>query len=158
MSSVSVRVSCFYHADIFLPISYQHGISAIRMPHYTKLWSMIIESTLWREPNDLIVLWIAILAKKDRNHVVYSTIPALASAAKITNEKCAEYIKQLESPDKWSATQDDDGRRLRRVEGGWLVINGAKYQNFLRSEQTKAAKAKAQRDYYARSKNKEGAK
>jgi hypothetical protein len=109
------------------------------MPSYTKLWGQILESTIWQEPNDLIVLWIAILALKDKDHLVLGTIPGLAARAKIDNETCAKYIAQLESPDKWSGNQEHEGRRLAKVEGGWLVLNGQKYQDFMREEQRREA-------------------
>lgn len=126
------------------------------MASYTKLWGHILESTIWQEPNDLIVLWIAILALKDKDHMVFATIPGLASKAKIDNETCAKYIRRLESPDKWSGNQEHEGRRLMPIDGGWFVINGAKYQEFMREEQRKEAVAKAMRAYRARRKVKPG--
>lgn len=124
------------------------------MSHYTKLWSQILESTIWQEPNDMLVLWIAILALKDKDHVVYATIPGLACRAKISNEQCAEFIAKLEGPDKWSGNQEHEGRRLRKVEGGWLVINGHKYQDFLRDEHRREAVAKAVARHRAKKKSK----
>lgn len=116
------------------------------MASYTKLWGQILESTIWQEPNDLIVLWIAILALKDKDHMVFATIPGLAARTKITCELCAKYMARLEGPDKWSGNQEHEGRRLAKVEGGWLVLNGQKYQDFMREEQRReACKAAMQR-------------
>lgn len=91
----------------------------------------------------MLVLWIAILALKDKDHVVHGTIPGLASRAKISNERCAEFIERMEGPDKWSGNQEHEGRRLQKVEGGWLVLNGEKYQEFMRAEHRREAVAKA---------------
>lgn len=122
--------------------------------HYTKLWSQILESTIWQEPNDMLVLWIVLLALKDKDHIVLASIPGLASRAKITNEKCEEYMLRFEGPDKYSSNRDYDGRRLERVPGGWLVLNGAKYQEFMRAEQRREAVANAMQRMRARKKGK----
>ena len=101
------------------------------MSHYTKLWTQILDSTVWQEPNDFRVLWITILAKKDHHHIVRASIPGLAKLANITCEQCDAYLEKLMSPDKYSSTPEFEGRRLERVEGGWLVLNGQKYQDLL---------------------------
>lgn len=122
------------------------------MPTYTKLWGQILESTIWQEPNDMLVLWIAMLALKDKDHMVFASIPGLAKHAKISNEDCERYLKRLEGPDKYSQNQDHEGRRLMRIDGGWLVMNGAKYQDFMREEHRKEAVASAMKRYRARKK------
>jgi hypothetical protein len=113
------------------------------MAHYTKLWNLILESTVWQSTNDFRVLWITLLAKKEQDHIVRSTIPKLADDCHITNERCEEFLEKLMSPDKYSGSPEFEGRRLRKVEGGWLVLNGQKYQDWLKVEHRKAAINKA---------------
>ncbi len=111
------------------------------MASYTKLWSQILDSTVWQSSNDFRVFWITILAKKDKDHVVRSSIPKLALDCHITNEECQLFLEKLMAPDKFSTTPDHGGRRLQKVDGGWLVLNGQKYQDLLREEQRKEAVA-----------------
>lgn len=120
--------------------------------HYTKLWSRILDSTLWHEDRDLILLWIVMLAKKDKDHIVRTPIPELADKAKISLARCEECLAKLASPDKYSRTKDHGGRRIKEVDEGWLVLNGGKYQEFLRKEQRKAAVARANVAYRSRKK------
>lgn len=124
--------------------------------HYTKLWSQILESTIWQEPNDMLVLWIAILALKDKDHLVLASIPGLAQRAKISNELCEQYMEKLQQPDHYSQNQANEGRRLQKVPGGWLVLNGAYYQEFMRAEQRKEAVANAMKRYRGKKKAKNG--
>ncbi len=122
--------------------------------HYTKLWSNILESTIWHEDRDLILLWIVLLAKKQKDHVVRVPIPELADKSKLTIERCEECLEKLASPDKYSRTKDFEGRRIRVVDDGILILNGAKYQDHLREEQRKVAVARASRNYRANQRKK----
>lgn len=116
------------------------------MTGYTKLFSEIVTSTIWQEPNDMRVLWITMLALKNRAQIVTATVPALAKLANLTNEQCEEYLAKMQEPDKYSRSREYDGRRIERVEGGWFVLNGEKYRDKLnaddRREQVKQAVAR----------------
>lgn len=116
------------------------------MTGYTKLFAEIIESTIWQETNDCRVLWITLLALKDREHVCRATIPYLAKVANITVEQVEEYLARFQEPDKYSRSQEHEGRRIERVDGGWFILNGEKYRQKLsqidRKEQVRAAVAR----------------
>lgn len=98
---------------------------------YTKLFSELIMSTVWRESDHVRILWITLLALKDRYHKVNASLPGLADAAKITMTECEEALKILSSPDPYSRTKDFEGRRIEKCDGGWLVLNGEKYRQKL---------------------------
>lgn len=116
------------------------------MTGYTKLFSEIVESTIWQEPNDCRVLWITLLALKDREHVVRATIPYLSKVSNISVEQTEEYLERFQQPDKYSRSQEHEGRRIAKVDGGWFVLNGEKYRQKLskidRQEQVRVAVAK----------------
>lgn len=113
------------------------------MNGYTKLFSDIIASTIWQEPNDMRVLWITLLAMKDRSHVCNATVPYLAKVCNITIEQCEEYMERFQRPDKHSRSQEYDGRRIEPVDGGWFILNGEKYREKMskdeRREQVRVA-------------------
>lgn len=74
------------------------------------------------------------LALQDRDHICRATVPALAKICNITNELCEEYLTDFQQPDKYSRSQEHEGRRVERVEGGYLILNGAHYQRLLSKE------------------------
>lgn len=104
------------------------------MTGYTKLFSRIVTSTIWSEPNDCRVLWITMLALKERDNVCRATVPGLAKLAGLSIEDTVKYLEKFMGPDKWSRDQDDEGRRLRKADDGWLFINGEKYQELMSAE------------------------
>lgn len=101
------------------------------MNGYTKLFADIVTSTIWQEPNDCRVLWITMLALKDKDNICRATVPALAKLASISLEDAEKYLGQFQSPDKYSRSQEHEGRRIAVAEGGWLILNGEKYQDKL---------------------------
>ena len=119
---------------------------------YTKLFTEIIMSTVWREPNHVRLLWITMLALKDRWHIVNASIPGLADSARITLEECESAIHVLSSPDPYSRTKDFEGRRIVSCEGGWEVLNGEKYRNKMSVDERREYNRIKQKEYRDRQK------
>ena len=117
---------------------------------YTKLFSDIILSTVWRESNDVRILWITMLALKDERHEVSASIPGLADAAKITVEECEKGLAVLSSPDKYSRSTEFEGRRIAKCDGGWLILNGEKYRQKRDLTERKEYKRLKQQEYRGR--------
>lgn len=55
----------------------------------------------------------------------------VAARARVSDESAAAALTVLESPDKDSGDPDNEGRRLERVPGGWLVLNAEKYRDIV---------------------------
>jgi hypothetical protein len=100
----------------------------LMMSGYTKLFSSIITSTIWREDNVTRIVWITMLALRNQRHVVEGSIPGLADVARVSVDECRAAILKLESPDPDSRSKVHDGRRIVPVDGGWLIVNGEKYR------------------------------
>ena len=98
------------------------------MTGYTKLFNSILASTIWREDDKTRLVWITLLAMTGKNGVVEASIPGLADLARVSIEDCERAIANLQKPDKYSRSQDHDGRRIDTIDGGWLVLNHAKYR------------------------------
>lgn len=98
---------------------------------YTKLFSDIVMSTVWREPDHVRLVWITMLACKDRHDIVSSSIPGLADAARVSIEQCEKALKRLSEPDPYSRSTEHEGRRIEPCDGGWHVLNGEKYRHKL---------------------------
>jgi len=100
---------------------------------YTKLFSSITESTIWSEPAGTRLVWITLLAKCNRHGEVFGSVPGLARLANVTLDECVKALDTFRSPDRWSRTPDNDGRRIEDIEGGWRLLNHAKFDR-MRSE------------------------
>jgi sRNA-binding protein len=107
---------------------------------FTKLFSSITESTVWCEPDPTRITWIAMLAMADSKGRVWASIPGLANRARVSVEQAEIAISTFMSPDKYSRTPDNDGRRIEPIDGGWRLLNYEKYREVRDAEATKESK------------------
>lgn len=107
---------------------------------FTKLFSSITESTIWMEPSNVRIVWIAMLAMADRKGRVWATVPGLSNRARVPLEDCRLAIETFLQPDPDSRTKVHAGRRIQEIEGGWLIINHEKYRNIRDEESIKESK------------------
>ena len=120
--------------------------------YYTKLFGKILDSTIWQEDNPTRIVWITMLAMSDKDGMVSGTVPGLARRAGVSLEECEVALKKFVSPDKYSNSQEFEGRRIERVDGGWRLLNHAKYRAMRHSEERREYKADKQREYRAKQK------
>jgi len=117
------------------------------MPNYTKLFNSIVTSTIWTEDDKTRIVWITMLAIADQHGEVQASIPGLARVAGVSVEAAETAINKFLSPDSYSRTPDDEGRRIEKIDGGWLLLNHAKYRAMASKEDLKAANVNRQRRY-----------
>lgn len=98
------------------------------MSGFTKLASSIVTSSVWVQDDHVLRVWIAMLATSDANGVVEASIPGFANLCRISIEQMEDAIAKLSDVDTYSRSPDFDGRRIEKIEGGWLIINYAKYR------------------------------
>lgn len=98
------------------------------MTGFTKLFSSITESSVWCEDNDVLRVWVAMLAKAGADGVVEGSVPGFASLCRMSVSEFEKAVKILVSPDKYSRSKEHDGRRIEAIDGGWVVLNHAKYR------------------------------
>jgi hypothetical protein len=114
---------------------------------YTKLFSSITESTIWGEPAGTRLVWITMLAKCNRNGEVYGAVPGIARLANVTMDECEQAIETLLAPDKWSRTPDFDGRRIIPIDGGWRILNHAKFDRLRSAIETEERDRERKREW-----------
>jgi hypothetical protein len=114
---------------------------------YSKLFSSLVTSTIWREDDKTRIVWITLLAIKNRHGQVAGSVPGLAAMANVSTEDCRAALTKLSSPDPDSRTKEYDGRRIMEIEGGWQVINHAKYRNAMSEDERRAYKREWQKNY-----------
>ncbi len=100
----------------------------LTMSGYTKLFNSILASTVWSEPMETRIVWITLLAMADRNGVAEGSIPGLAVFARLPVEATKIALERLMAPDPDSRSKEQDGRRIEAIEGGWRLVNHAKYR------------------------------
>lgn len=96
---------------------------------FVKIYESILQSTIWLESPEIKVVWFTMLALKDQEGIVHASIPGLAKTAGVSVEDCETALKKFLSPDPYSRTKDFEGRRIQERDGGWFLINHAKYRD-----------------------------
>jgi hypothetical protein len=107
---------------------------------FTKLFSSITESTIWIESANVRLVWITMLAMADSKGRVWASVPGLANRARVPVEDVEEALSKFLGPDKYSRTPDNEGRRIEKIDGGWRLLNHAKYREIRDTEAIKESK------------------
>lgn len=117
---------------------------------YTKLFAELIHSTVWIEAAHIKITWITMLAMSDDRHEIRASIPGLAKAAGVTLKECQDALACFLSSDEFSRSQEFKGRRIEPVDGGWRLLNGAKYRAMRSVEERREYQRKWQADKRAK--------
>jgi hypothetical protein len=96
---------------------------------FTKLFRSIVTSSIWAEDADTRVIWVTMLALADFEGIVEASAPGLAQTAGISLEKTQYALKKFMEPDEHSRSQEHEGRRIKRVDGGYKLLNFEKYRD-----------------------------
>ncbi len=107
---------------------------------YNKLFTKILDSSIWLEDLPTRIVWVTFLAMMDQDGTVaLSGIGNVAGRARVSEKEATHAIKVLESPDTRNPGQDRDGRRIERIPGvGWVVLNASKYRDLIKAETIRA--------------------
>lgn len=121
---------------------------------FTKLHSDIIASSVWAEPDAIRLVWITMLAMADRDGLVLASVPGLAHLARVSLSDTEAALARFSSPDPYSRSKLDEGRRIREVAGGWVLVTHALHRERsspeLQAEKRRARNAR----YYEKHKGK----
>jgi hypothetical protein len=106
---------------------------------YAQIYQLILDSSIWQEPGSTRLVWITMLVLADGQGVVRCSVPGLARRANVGLEECRAALETLTSPDPDDQSGVDEGRRLHKLERGWLVVNHEYYRNYRTQEQMDGA-------------------
>jgi hypothetical protein len=98
------------------------------MSGFTKLVPEIVDSSIWSESSDVRIVWITMLATKDKDGYVRGDARAISRKAIVPLDVVEKALELFQTPDPNSYTPDNDGRRIAKLPGGWLVLNHEKYR------------------------------
>lgn len=105
---------------------------------FVKLYGSIIHSSIWAEPNHVRIVWLTMLAMSTYQGVVEASVGGIAHAARVTDDECRHALEVLQSPDK-DSRDGTTGERIRKVAGGWEIINHNRYRDMRSPRQVKQA-------------------
>lgn len=113
---------------------------------FTKLDERILQSSIMAEKAEVFKVWIALLASCGPDGIAHISSVFLASACHLPQRTVDNAIEILSAPDSRSRSTAEDGRRIRRVDGGYLVINYDKYREFSYSDNPDAVRKREYRE------------
>jgi hypothetical protein len=101
---------------------------------YNKLFTKILDSSIWLESTPSRIVWVTLLAAMDQDgYAHFSAIGNLAARARVTEEEAQAAVECFLAPDKTSGDEEFEGRRIERVPGGFIVLNAVKYRELVTS-------------------------
>ena len=122
---------------------------------YTKLFSDILTSSIWNEDTKTRILWITMLAMCDATGYIRSSKGSLPVMARLSRDEVDAGLAILEAPDEDSRSEAHEGRRLEKVEGGWIVLNYEAHRNRLSNDSEAVSNRERQRRHREKIKEKE---
>ena len=102
---------------------------------YNRLFTKILDSSIWLESDATRIVWITLLAAMDEDgYAPFSAKENLARRANVKMDALEKAITILESPDKYNPDDEFEGRRIEKVQGGWLILKAPYYRTLLSRE------------------------
>lgn len=99
---------------------------------YNKLFTKILDSSIWLAPDPHRLVWITFIAAMDQYGIAqFACVENLAARARVSVEDTAAAVKAFENPDPYAPDQEYEGRRIERIDGGWVVLNAKKYKDIV---------------------------
>lgn len=96
---------------------------------YTHLDENLVQSSLMTADPNTFKIFITLLASARPDNIAPVSSTFLAAACYMSLEDVNKSLAILESPDNYSRSLEEEGRRIRRVDGGYFIINFSKYRN-----------------------------
>lgn len=114
---------------------------------YNKIFHKILDSSIWLEPTPTRIVWITLLAAMDQDgYAHFSALENLAARARVTIDEAREAVECFLAPDENSANPANEGRRIERIPGGYMILNADIHRQtvnrIIQREQTRERVAK----------------
>jgi hypothetical protein len=124
------------------------------MKNWVPLWNGLVDSSLWQEPDHVFRVFMAMMTLKDADHIVRLDSHKLARRLHMQKDypKVADALKILSEPDRFQPDQEFQGRRIKLVAEGYLILNADKYREMMKIEMQRARNRQAQAAWRARQK------
>lgn len=120
---------------------------------YVKLFSTILDSTLWEESVHVRMVWITMLVMADEYGEVGASVPGLAKRAGVDRAHVEQALASFLAPDPDSRSKENEGRRIEEIDGGWRLLNHDKYRRRRTPEEDRKRNAEKQQRWRDRNQN-----
>lgn len=102
---------------------------------YNRIFTKILDSSIWLESVETRVVWITLLAAMDQDGFAALAAPGnVANRARVSLKQAESALNTLLRPDEDSSDPAHDGRRIERVPGGYMILNAPKYRSLFNRE------------------------
>lgn len=102
------------------------------MTVYNKIFTKILDSSIWLEPTTTRLVWLTFIAAMDEDGFVqFASVANLAHRARVPIDEAQLAVGCLEGADANSSDPENEGRRIEKVPGGWMILNSAKYREMV---------------------------
>ena len=98
------------------------------MSGYAKVYTSILDSSVWSESYATRLVWITMLAMANNGGRVEASVGGLARRAQVTREECEAALEVLLSPDPDDKSGVAEGRRIAGCDRGWTITNYEYYR------------------------------
>jgi hypothetical protein len=96
---------------------------------YNKLFGKILDSSVWLESDSTRIVWLTLLASMDETgFCAFAAVGNVAGRARVSPKAAKVALDVLSQPDPNSFDPENEGKRIERVQGGWIVLNAQKYR------------------------------
>ena len=107
---------------------------------FVKLFSSILDSSIWGYDSETRLVWITLLAMADADGVVRAAVPGIANRARVSMEATEKALDIFQSPDEHSRSEEHEGRRVVKDGRNWTILNFREHRERYRQEQEKQRK------------------
>jgi hypothetical protein len=101
------------------------------MAGFVKIFSSILDSTVWDCDNPTRIVWITLLAMADSKGRVTAAITGIARRARVSLDEAKSALDVLASPDEHSMNKENEGRRIEIHDRGVNILNYRFYRELL---------------------------
>ena len=96
---------------------------------YNKLFTKILDSSIWLAPDPIRLVWITLIAAMDEDgNCMFACAANVAARARVSIEQAEAALAEFAAPDPNSGDPENEGRRIERIPGGWHMLNAHKYR------------------------------
>lgn len=97
---------------------------------WAKIKRSLLDSSKWFLDDDAVrLVWVTLLLMADKDGFVAANALGIAHRARVPRDKVDQALEIFMSPDPDSRSENDEGRSLRKVARGYLLINYTDHRN-----------------------------
>jgi hypothetical protein len=98
-------------------------------------------------------VWITMMALSDPGGYVAGSVPGLAHQARVPLESCQTALEKLSASDAFSRTKEHEGKRIKVIDGGWMILNYEKHRQAVAEERRKVQNRERARRFREKRRN-----